>query len=554
MTTTSVANALTGNPSPQGQKIFLATNKQEALYSRMVLWGLAVIGLIVALFRGASPVTLLVTFTLALSVADIVIVRQYRVGRRIVSLTSTGLSFPSASGEQQIAWADVLEVTIKEAHQQPYLHIKRRLHVPFTPSRLRPWRRDPAIVQLPLASLSSSDLENLVRDLETHLRAYTDLPAPSIQNPVLELQRFLERVKDFAPTPWATWFLVIINIVVWLAMLTGGASWAQTPIPVLYEWGGSATSAIQEGELWRLLAAMFLHANVFHLIINMAALLSAGVLVERILGPGLFVLLYLVSGLVGGAAGLYFMSLTHVTVGSSGAIFGVIGMLVGILYLHRDKIPKSFSSSMIASLSFFVVYSVIQGLTRDDVDLAAHIGGLLVGVSMALALPMRLGDVPKHAKPLKLAVMISALAAGVIGILISFAPPSSINMAQSVAAADVLAKGMAQFAQLLGELDQEEKAIREGRISIKESDERSRRIYAPRMAEVAKTLDSVSLPPSDPRRPITTASLRLAKLLAESLAMESVYPPGVDVPQPADPARAEQIKLEIEALMRSHQR
>lgn len=550
MVSSTVATTLAGAQSSHGQKIFLASNKEEALYSRMALWGLAIIGLIVALFRGASPVALLVIFTVALSLADIMLIRQYRVGRRIVTLTSAGVSFPTSSGEQHIAWADVRNVSIKEIHQQPFLQIKRRILGEHTPKRFRPWQRDPAHVQLSLASLTVGDLDLLVRDLEAHLRTYTDLSAPSIFNPVLELQRFMERVKNFAPTPWVTWFLAIANAVVWLAMLTDGATWSNTPIGVLYGWGGSATSAVQGGEYWRLFASLFLHASVFHLIINIAALLSAGVLIERVIGPGFFALLYLFSGIVGGAVGLYFMSPTHVAVGSSGAIFGVVGALWGILYLHRDEVPKSFSSPMIVSLSFFVAYSVIQALTRNDVDLAAHIGGLIVGLSLVLVLPIRLGASQRHVNPLKIGVLVSAVVACIVGTLISFAPPSTVNMAQSVASADVLANGMAQFAQLLGELDQEEKAVRAGRMSVKESDERSRRVYAPRMASVLAVLRSASLPPSDPRQPIIGASIRLADLLAESLAMESVFAPGSDVPQPADPVRAERIKHEIEELMR----
>jgi hypothetical protein len=71
------------------------------------------------------------------------------------------------------------------------------------------------------------------------------------------------------------------------------------------------------------------------------------------------------------------------------------------------------------------------------------------------------------------------------------------------------------------------------------------------MAEVLKTLHSGYLAPSDPRLPVLNATIRMAELMEESLAMQSVFKPGSDVPEPSDPARAAELKKEMLVVMAS---
>jgi hypothetical protein len=71
------------------------------------------------------------------------------------------------------------------------------------------------------------------------------------------------------------------------------------------------------------------------------------------------------------------------------------------------------------------------------------------------------------------------------------------------------------------------------------------------MAEVLKVLRSGYLAPSDPRQPVLSATIRMAELMEESLAMQSVFKPGSDVPEPADPARAAELKREMLEVMAS---
>lgn len=348
-----------------------------------------------------------------------------------------------------------------------------------------------------------------------------------------------------------TSFLVVANVIVWIAMVAAGAKILGSPIPMLYEWGANATSAVQDGQAWRLLSSMFLHGNVFHLVINMAALISAGLIVERIYGHRLFGLIYFGSGIVGSALSLHFASQTTVAVGASGAIFGVTGALFVAIFQHRKNLPKSFSKQMIASLSFFITYSLVQSFTKDGIDTAAHIGGLVAGSALAFILPERLNMEAFSKLRFQrgvIGVLLTALTA--FG-LVQLAPAAKVDVGRTIHGSATVAAGMNQFAAVMAALEQEEKDVAAGKISIRESDDRSRSVFAPRMAEVLKTLHSGYLAPSDPRLPVLNATIRMAELMEESLAMQSVFKPGSDVPEPSDPARAAELKKEMLVVMAS---
>ena len=147
---------------------------------------------------------------------------------------------------------------------------------------------------------------------------------------------------------------------------------------------------------------------------------------------------------------------------------------------------------------------------------------------------------------------VGALLAGLTAFgLVQLAPAAKVDVGRTIHGSATVADGMNQFAALMAALKQEERDVGAGKISVRESDERSRSVFAPRMAEVLKTLRAGYLAPSDPRLPVLNATVRMAELLEESLAMQSVFKPGSDVPEPADPARAAELKREMLAVMAS---
>ncbi len=142
-------------------------------------------------------------------------------------------------------------------------------------------------------------------------------------------------------------------------------------VPAHVSTGGLKTVGVAHGEWWRLLSAAFLHYGPFHLAINMYSLFFAGTLLEQVIGRWRFALLYLGSG-IAGSAGALVLSPNSVTVGASGAIFGILGAL---LVLERRR--HIATGGQIAGL---IVLNLIFTFAISNISVGGHIGGLIGGV------------------------------------------------------------------------------------------------------------------------------------------------------------------------------
>jgi membrane associated rhomboid family serine protease len=134
---------------------------------------------------------------------------------------------------------------------------------------------------------------------------------------------------------------------------------------------------VAHGDWWRLITAAFLHHGPFHLLLNMLALYWFGSLLERRIGSGRFVLLYLVSGLAG-SAGALIASPTSPTVGASGAIFGILGAGL-VLEQQRDYV---FGGSALG----IIVINLVLTFAIPNISIGGHIGGLVGGAAATLGL------------------------------------------------------------------------------------------------------------------------------------------------------------------------
>ncbi|MEZ5728907.1 MAG: rhomboid family intramembrane serine protease [Burkholderiaceae bacterium] len=202
------------------------------------------------------------------------------------------------------------------------------------------------------------------------------------------MQEFLERLFAATPRTWVTTSIIVLNTSVWVLTLLAGAD-VMNPRPQrLLELGGSYLPATLD-QPWRLFTSTILHAGVLHLAFNMWALSSMGRIAERFYGNGPFLLLYLLSGLFGALASLFFAAREAVSVGASGAIFGVTGAWLAALVTKPHKLPAPLVRSMRGSLLFFIGYSLFMGFTTSVVDNAAHIGGLVAGFAIATIMAER---------------------------------------------------------------------------------------------------------------------------------------------------------------------
>ena len=191
--------------------------------------------------------------------------------------------------------------------------------------------------------------------------------------------------KDLLPSKkyLFTPLIIYFNAFIFLLMALTGIHPVTPKIEALILWGGNLGDLTLSGQYWRLLSSFFLHAGVLHLLFNMYALLYVGSLLEPVLGKERFLFSYLLSGL--------FASLTSsvineniVSVGASGAIFGLYGLLIILLAFKKIKIPEVSNKNLLLSIIFFIGYNLIYSFKEQGIDNVAHIGGLLSGSFIGL--------------------------------------------------------------------------------------------------------------------------------------------------------------------------
>ena len=142
--------------------------------------------------------------------------------------------------------------------------------------------------------------------------------------------------------------------------------------------GALVPAAVARGQVWLLLSSMFLHSGFIHLALNMLSLYFLGSFVEQAFGKGRFLVLYLSSGLAGSIAYLYFGAFDLPAVGASGAIFGLLG---GVLGYSLRRGTFSWQNPLIRQLLILTALNLYIGFSVPNISNAAHIGGLLGGAA-----------------------------------------------------------------------------------------------------------------------------------------------------------------------------
>jgi membrane associated rhomboid family serine protease len=172
--------------------------------------------------------------------------------------------------------------------------------------------------------------------------------------------------------------MIAVNVLVFLANLAQGASLNQNAGSIFLRGALYIPGGLDQGEWYRLITAAFLHANLFHLGMNMVVLWIVGAPVEQAIGRGRFLALYLVSGLAG-SAGALLLSPDALTVGASGAIFGILGAAL-VLESQRNYVLGGQAFGLIA-------FNLIITFTFSTyISIGGHLGGLVGGGLSMLAL------------------------------------------------------------------------------------------------------------------------------------------------------------------------
>lgn len=185
--------------------------------------------------------------------------------------------------------------------------------------------------------------------------------------------------KIFKPKiPIMTYILIAINIVIYIF----GVFF--TNYDVFLNVFSIHGPSIRAGQYYRLLTGIFIHSGIFHILFNCYALYILGSQIESFFGKVKFTIIYLFSGLIGALFSMTFGG-NYASVGASGAIFGLMGSLLYFGYYYRIYLGNVVKSQIIP----LIVTNLVIGLISPGIDNYAHIGGLLGGILITIALGVK---------------------------------------------------------------------------------------------------------------------------------------------------------------------
>lgn len=192
-------------------------------------------------------------------------------------------------------------------------------------------------------------------------------------------RRYFARGRGDPPAITVTLLLVAVTTIVSLTALFSSEGGQ------LYEWLQLDKPAVADGEYWRLWSVTLLHGDILHLAFNMYALYLAGMIVERWYGPLRYLAFYLACAAAGSTASFVFGG-DIPSVGASGAIFGLFGILLAAGRLHHPVDRQS--RALVSQLLMLILINILFGFASGgSIDNAAHLGGLAAGLWLGAVVP-----------------------------------------------------------------------------------------------------------------------------------------------------------------------
>lgn len=242
---------------------------------------------------------------------------------------------------------------------------------------------------------SKNKIENL-EFIENSISEYITSKKQNILDRNIDITkrtRFYSFFALFTPTTdyYITPILININIFIFIMMGISGVNIFIPEIQDMIDWGGNYGPLTTENDWWRLLSACFIHMGIFHLFLNCIALAYAGLLLEPYLKKWGLLITYLFSGILASLTSLYWNT-NLVSIGASGAIFGLYGIL--LIYLIFNKLDKRLNTKLLIPIGIFIIINLLDGF-HEGVDGAAHVGGVCSGILFGFIFSLLYGQQKK---------------------------------------------------------------------------------------------------------------------------------------------------------------
>ena len=181
--------------------------------------------------------------------------------------------------------------------------------------------------------------------------------------------------------PIITYSIIAINIIVFILMYLFGSG--STHVGTLLKFGANYGVLVRLGQYYRLLTCAFLHIGLVHLLLNSYALYVIGPQVESFYGKTKYTIIYIMSAIFGSLLSILFSD--GISAGASGAIFGLLGATLYFGYHYRVYLDGVLKSQIIP----LIVMNLALGFILNGIDNAAHIGGLIGGILVSMALGVK---------------------------------------------------------------------------------------------------------------------------------------------------------------------
>ena len=187
----------------------------------------------------------------------------------------------------------------------------------------------------------------------------------------------INEIAQLSVTGWGPTILFGVNILVYVAMVLAGLGGISFQIDDLIAWGGNYAPALHGWGWLRLISSQFVHGGLMHILGNMYGLFFAAMSLLPVSSNSRFLLAYLLCGVGASVASVMYHPST-VSVGASGAIFGLFGVLLTYLLLG-DKRLIEVRGMILLNVGIYLGYNLLIGMATPGIDNAAHVGGLATG-------------------------------------------------------------------------------------------------------------------------------------------------------------------------------